>query len=576
MRPIPFRLAAIAWAAGITFCFTAAGPAAAGKPPDQELNRNVILPGGYAIRTAVTGLNFPTGLTFGEGVMYVSESGIAGTQPRVVRVGADGSTSVVASGFNAPVTGVTFHDGWLYVSHRGVISRIHPDGSGREDILTGLPANGDHSNEQITFGSDGKMYFTIGTATNSGVVGPDNFLLSAVPTPDVPCEDIRVHGVNYTSEDPRTSDPSDSVMTGPYQPFGETATEGELIPGAVLCNGAILRANADGTGVEVYAWGFRNPFGLRFDAGGQLWATNNGMDERGSRPVEGDVDALFRVRQGDWYGWPDFAHGVPVDQLTEGDESDEAPELILAEHPTLSSEAGAFALFGDHVSTDGFDFSTSDQFRFVGDAFVAETGSFPPITGAETFFGYRVTRVDMQTGQVSVFLANKSGIPAFVTGTPGINKPIDVKFDPNHPERMLVLDFGAFLPPPGTEQAPGGIVQPGTGTIWLVARRPDLNAQTNGQGKKPVRITRVDATTGPRAARITYRLESAAPSSVRIYDVSGRLVRTLVDVPQGAGDHSVTWDGRDRAGRVVPRGIYVAVAAAGDSRDQRKLAMLSR
>src|SRR5262245_46891535 len=108
----------------------AAHAATLAKPPDQELNRNVTLPGNYSIHMAVSGLNFPTGLTFGDGVMYVSESGIAGT-PRIVRIGENGSITEVAGGFNTPVTGVTFHDGWLYVSHKGVITRLHPDGSGR-------------------------------------------------------------------------------------------------------------------------------------------------------------------------------------------------------------------------------------------------------------------------------------------------------------------------------------------------------------------------------------------------------------------------------------------------------------
>src|SRR5262245_56852999 len=79
------------------------------KPPDQELNQNVTLPGAYRIHMAVSGLNFPTGITFGDGVMYVSESGIAGP-PRIVRVNASGSLTEVAGGFNTPVTGVTFHD----------------------------------------------------------------------------------------------------------------------------------------------------------------------------------------------------------------------------------------------------------------------------------------------------------------------------------------------------------------------------------------------------------------------------------------------------------------------------------
>ncbi len=50
---------------------------------------------------------------------------------------------------------------------------IQPDGT-KEDIIEGLPSNGDHHNNRVVFGPDGKLYFGQGTATNSGVVGRDN------------------------------------------------------------------------------------------------------------------------------------------------------------------------------------------------------------------------------------------------------------------------------------------------------------------------------------------------------------------------------------------------------------------
>lgn len=44
--------------------------------------------------------------------------------------------------------------------------------------------------------------------------------------------------------------------------------------------------------------------------------------------------------------------------------------------------------------------------------------------------------------------------------------------------------------------------------------------------------------------------------TLRIYDVSGRLVRTLVEGPQEAGQKTVTWNGRDDRGRNVASGVY--------------------
>lgn len=44
--------------------------------------------------------------------------------------------------------------------------------------------------------------------------------------------------------------------------------------------------------------------------------------------------------------------------------------------------------------------------------------------------------------------------------------------------------------------------------------------------------------------------------NLSVYDVRGRLVRSLVDEAQGAGYHSVVWDGRDQSGRAVGPGVY--------------------
>ena len=44
--------------------------------------------------------------------------------------------------------------------------------------------------------------------------------------------------------------------------------------------------------------------------------------------------------------------------------------------------------------------------------------------------------------------------------------------------------------------------------------------------------------------------------TLRIYDVSGKLIRTLVDGPQAAGQKTVAWNGRDDRGRSVVSGVY--------------------
>jgi glucose/arabinose dehydrogenase len=87
---------------------------------------------------------------------------------------------LLADGFRPPLTGITFYQGMIYVAHRGAITRVSADGS-KVDILTGLPSWGDHYNNRVVFGLDGKMYFGQGTATNSGVVGNDNDWVKQYP-----------------------------------------------------------------------------------------------------------------------------------------------------------------------------------------------------------------------------------------------------------------------------------------------------------------------------------------------------------------------------------------------------------
>ncbi|MFC1573037.1 C25 family cysteine peptidase [Candidatus Eisenbacteria bacterium] len=55
---------------------------------------------------------------------------------------------------------------------------------------------------------------------------------------------------------------------------------------------------------------------------------------------------------------------------------------------------------------------------------------------------------------------------------------------------------------------------------------------------------------------IAFALPQPGPARVGVYDMSGRLVRTLVSGVQNAGLHRVTWDGRDDAGTNVPGGVY--------------------
>ncbi|MDH4038530.1 MAG: T9SS type A sorting domain-containing protein [Candidatus Krumholzibacteria bacterium] len=76
---------------------------------------------------------------------------------------------------------------------------------------------------------------------------------------------------------------------------------------------------------------------------------------------------------------------------------------------------------------------------------------------------------------------------------------------------------------------------------------------------------------------IEYAIPASASSlrvSVSVFDVAGRLVRTLVDRTEAPGLHSVVWDGRDDRGVAVSSGVYFYRINAGSFRADRKMVLL--
>jgi hypothetical protein len=65
-----------------------------------------------------------------------------------------------------------------------------------------------------------------------------------------------------------------------------------------------------------------------------------------------------------------------------------------------------------------------------------------------------------------------------------------------------------------------------------------------------------------------------AEVSVRIYNLTGRVVRTLVDGESQAGRHEVSWDGRSDDGRSAASGVYFCRLEAGGFTQARKMVLL--
>ncbi|HZE20395.1 MAG TPA: FlgD immunoglobulin-like domain containing protein [Candidatus Angelobacter sp.] len=74
---------------------------------------------------------------------------------------------------------------------------------------------------------------------------------------------------------------------------------------------------------------------------------------------------------------------------------------------------------------------------------------------------------------------------------------------------------------------------------------------------------------------IPYSLASGGKVTIRIYDISGRCIRTLVDAVTGPGPHQARWDGGLDSGRKAPSGIYFYKITCPDGTSSaRKMAIL--
>lgn len=73
------------------------------------------------------------------------------------------------------------------------------------------------------------------------------------------------------------------------------------------------------------------------------------------------------------------------------------------------------------------------------------------------------------------------------------------------------------------------------------------------------------------ATTINFDLPRASRVTVRIHDVLGREIITLFEGAKTAGAHSLLWDGRDAAGRIVSSGVYLLRLEAGEEVAVRKM-----
>ncbi|HEU5311225.1 MAG TPA: FlgD immunoglobulin-like domain containing protein, partial [Candidatus Eisenbacteria bacterium] len=100
------------------------------------------------------------------------------------------------------------------------------------------------------------------------------------------------------------------------------------------------------------------------------------------------------------------------------------------------------------------------------------------------------------------------------------------------------------------------------------------NGHADGdRGKHPLKLQIRPNPLNPKA-EIRFTLARAGQVRIALYDLRGRVVRTILDEPRSAGDHVVSWEGTsDHAGRVAS-GVYFLKVKAPQGEDMQRVTVL--
>ena len=445
-------------------------------------------PAGFELKPYMVDLNGPAGFAFDDQKnMIIAESGIDGYQPHIYGIRPDNTKFNIypfgrqfpffRTGFQiyGPIGGVVCYKGRIFVSHRdnngmGVITSFGYDGS-HTTIVGDLPAQGDYSVTDIVISPlNGRLYFGVGTATNSGVVGLDNWERGWVQKHpefcDSPFKAEKLLGYHFTLKNPDSSIfAPDTLITGPMQALG--ASSKTKIPAAAFSKptGAIYSISPDGGDLRVEAWGAHVPAGLLINELGSIYFTDQGMELRGTRPIVDDPDVLFHLFRDVWYGWPDYSRDLnPISDDTYQlpprlsnmiiptgypDVSfiidHQASGLTEPDHRLVAATFKPLSGASKMVSVPQSDMYPED---WRGELIVALWGDRAPFATSDQPMkkplpGYKLVRVDPTTHEVKDFIWNTEGGPASRLREgreEGIERPIDVKVGPDG--YLYILDFG--------------------------------------------------------------------------------------------------------------------------------------
>jgi aldose sugar dehydrogenase len=310
--PMAPRRSFMVWMAGILILLSACASAPTSSPSPSPTSNDPCAVQGQTPPSGNIAANFATALAFTpdgrlfwterSGTVKMWQDGAARTFATVKTVTTEPDGSYSERGLLGLAISPTFtKDRFVYAfysdvnnTQEHVIRWRDCRGTGMDPtILVTLPSGSDccHKGGRLAFGADGMLYVTL---------GDEHSAPSAQDTGDVRGKILRYR--------PDGSVPSDN-------PFGATN--------------------------PVWAYGFRNPFGIAVSSSGQIAVTSNGPSGDADSPSTGYDTLVLDVARGRGYQWPN-CYGYSHPLATASCPAGQSPPDYSTESSTLVPSGAAF------------------------------------------------------------------------------------------------------------------------------------------------------------------------------------------------------------------------------------------
>jgi hypothetical protein len=125
-----------------------------------------------------------------------------------------------------------------------------------------------------------------------------------------------------------------------------------------------------------------------------------------------------------------------------------------------------------------------------------------------------------------------------------------------------------------SDEGGGSLVEALVDDIVLRVLEPSADVAAGSAWPATFRLRRPYPNPGSGSVRVRFSVPVACAVDLRVYDVSGRLVRTLASGVLEAGEHRITWDGRTDSGERAGSGVYFLRFRAPGFEEVREITLL--